>query len=299
MVSHVHETLRRLFYEKGGIDPDQVEIAFAMPVRRFYETLTCPALLFSLLEMRENVQRRTNEVSETRVGGNRAVRRLAPRRLDLSYIVTASATVPDDEYTLLTRAATVLMRYEEVPDDVLHPDVRQLNVPVRGRVAAPGDEQGARPLELWGTLGGIEPRAALLYTLTIPLDLDVELEAPLVLTRQVQAFPGLALPPRPERGAAEKGSQSEVGRTGTLPRFAVGGRLTDESGNALSGAVVRVASRALPDVTADADGRWVLPGLHAGRHELIVASPQGAGLAPRRVEIVVPSDNYDFSLSAR
>ena len=100
----------------------------------------------------------------------RILRHKAPIRIDCSYLITAwsSATNPiEDEHRLLGEVMKVLLRYRQLPDDVLQGELVGLLPPVRARVVRQGYLQSLG--EFWQAMGG-KPKASLHYTLTVSAD---------------------------------------------------------------------------------------------------------------------------------
>lgn len=285
MLPDVHTALRRLLYEQGGMDPRVVDIAFEPPTRRLLDTLTRPTIVFVLYEIEERTELRNNAPQITR-GEISATRRMPPRRMDLRYLVTAVASEPDDEYALMSRLMLTLLKFDRWPEEALPDAIRLLDVPVTGRLLPPGE--GVRPLEVWNTLTSADPRSSLLYAVTAPVDLDIALTAPLVLTRSIRVLPGQAASDSPvarDQGA-ETSWRQEAGET---LRLAIGGRVGDAGGAAIAGAWVRVVDQGIEPVITDSEGRFRLSGLVAGRVRLRVEPPQGK---EREFTLTAPSPDY-------
>jgi len=165
MLTSIHRAIAEMLHTgKAAIVPDEAQLLFRPPERGWPVGLDQPALLFYLLELRENCERR-EPVPQTTRGSERAVRRVAPRQFDLRHLVCAFAADPVTEYDLLWRALALLQRHAA--------DVECLRL--SGELALPvrlDDPGELRVFDLWAGLG-VAPRPALLYTVTAPLDLQL------------------------------------------------------------------------------------------------------------------------------
>lgn len=266
MLPDIHTTLQRLIHERGQIDPAEVDVRFEAPTKEWVERLTRPTVSCFLHDLSENTTLRQHSFQTTMVNG-RAERRLAPRRIDARYLVSAHASEPEDEHRLLWRVLATLMRYPELPPDLLPAALRTPEIPVAARIVEP--EGGARPLDLWNALG-TPPHPSLNYILTVPLDLDLATEAPLVMS-SVLRF--------------QRDAQEEV-----LVRIA--GVVRDREGLPVEGATIAREGSANGAVT-DKEGRFALSNVPRGPLRLFIAR---AGSDPQRVESVVPAGRYEFVL---
>ena len=158
----------------------------------------------------------------------------------------------------------------------------QLEPPVRAGLAALlpepqlvakvcKDGEAPRALDVWGALN-MPPRPALLYVVTAPVDLDITIEAPLVLTRTLRTRP-----------PAAKADES----------WSVGGVVRDAAGQPQPDLVVSVKGRAAKGSRTNGAGQYVLGNLQPGELELLVTR-EGDVLKVARID--VPSDSYDIAL---
>ena len=184
MLADISQTLRDLIYSRAKLESSDVDISFEAPTKEWVNSRTKPAISFFLHDLEENtdLRRTAMELMPVRsVGGNSVgVRRAPPRRFNLHYMVSAISTVVEDEHHLLWRVMSALLKNPTLPEDVVPESVKRLEVDLLGRVSQPDD--GPRPIDLWNSLE-TAPRPALLYVLTVPVDLEAEFTAPLVLTR--------------------------------------------------------------------------------------------------------------------
>lgn len=270
MLPEVHDMLRRLMHERGGIDPAEVEVRFDAPTRELADRLIRPALSFFLIEALENTDLRQGGSLPARSTANgTASRRLPPRRIDLRYVVSAITTDAEDEHRLLWRALATLLRWQQLPSDLLPEGVRPPETPIIARVAQPDDAAGTA--EIWSGLG-VPPRMAFPYILTVPLDLEITFSAPLVLTRTTRFL-------RPAGGAPDTFQT-------------IGGYVRDSVGQPVGGITLVVEGSATTSVSGP-DGTWRLPNVMDGATRLQVSLPDGQ---TRLVKIEVPSASYDITL---
>jgi hypothetical protein len=264
MLPEIHAALRTLLYERGRIDPAEVDIRFEAPTRELQERLTRPTLSLFLLGVTENTDLRQNAPPPRRVNGH-SERRLAPLRIDLSYLVSALTVDIEDEQRLLWRALETLMRHPRLPEELLPEALRDLDPPLTARVAQP--EQRVAAFEVWGQLDA-QPRASFAYTLAVPLDLEIAISAPLVLTRTVRYLrAGDDMP--------------------NVVRHHIGGVVRDKTGAPVPDATVTLDGSAQVTQT-DARGEFRLADVPEGAVKLRVT----ANGRERTVELDVPGAGY-------
>ena len=275
MLTALHESLRTLLRQQGGISAEDVNIEFEIPSRSWVGTLTKPTINFFLHDLEENANlRKTNFEQVSARGSATSITKAPPRRLNLRYQVTVFSGEVRDQHELLWRITAVLMRHHELPVELLPPVIRKLELPVSARVSQP--EDGPRGNDLWNGLE-LPPRPSLLYLLTVPLDLDVTLQSPLVLTRSLQLR------------SSEEGAPGSAGQSVTI-----GGVIRGADGKPLSGVSVWRENSSAAGSLTDEDGRYVLSNVPEGLLLLRLAAP---GNAPTRHSVNVPSGKYDLELS--
>ena len=108
-------------------------------------------------DLQENIDLRQSDFERTRNNG-RAERRLAPRRFDLRYMVSALTTEIEDEHELLWRVLLTSIQHQQFPQDLLSVELRLLEPSLITRVSQ-GDEN-QHLSSLWTALG-IPPHPAL------------------------------------------------------------------------------------------------------------------------------------------
>jgi hypothetical protein len=172
------QVLTAILHESGRDIPASVAIAFELPTRQWVGSLSRPTVNFFLYDLQENTELRQPNPQARRARGEMA-HRMPPRRFDLRYLVAAFCSVAADEQLLLWRMLAVLLKHPELPVEALADEPRGLEAPIPTRIGRPDD--APRALELWNALD-LPPRPALFYTVTAPLNLEVEFSAPLVLS---------------------------------------------------------------------------------------------------------------------
>lgn len=270
MLPEVHDALRRVIYQQGRISPLEVDVEFEAPTRAWIDRLIRPTVSFFLFEVLENTEMRTGGYQVQR-GHPQAIRRLPPRRVDLQYMVSALTTDIGDEHRLLWRVLAALLRTSELPPELIGEGLASLETPITSRVAQP--DQAPRMLDIWSALNA-DPRPALHYVVTVPLDLEVALEVPLVLTRTIRYH-----------------RIDEGGLLATL--VSIGGVVRGAGGEPLPGILVTREGSAGEGSRTDEFGRFRLPNVPAGSVTLRATRPDGTS---RTRELDVPTDSYDISL---
>ncbi len=270
MLPELHESLRRLIYERGRISPLDVDIHFEAPRRDWVDRLMRPAINLYLFDIQENVGKRSTAM-EARVVNGRAVRHMAPRQIDLRYMVSALTSEITDEHLLLWRTLSVLMKYRELPDDILPEALRGASPTIKTQVAQP--DEAIQMAQIWGGLNA-DARPALCYVVTAPLDLDVSLEVPLVLTRTVR-YTRL-----PDATAADADTQ-------------IGGTVRNRAGALVAGVTIRARGSAAADSVSDEQGQFVIRHVASGPLTLDVATLDGAR---QSVTLNVPAESYDIEI---
>ncbi len=268
MLVAAQETITQLLYAQGKIDPREVEISFDAPTKEWIGQRMRPAIDLFLFDVRENTDLRQTSFQSTRVNG-RAERRLPPRRVDARFMVSTHATDAADAHRLLWRALVTLMQFPELPPDLLADDLRHLDIPLTTRVAQADD--AARMTDLWGGMG-VEAHPAFCYVVTVPVDLEQAISAPLVLTRTMRFGRGLD-------GIAEEAHTH------------IGGVVRTQSGTPLTGVRVAVTDSAAEAAVTNADGEFRLFNVPSGEVPLRVVLPDGS---EQTATVTVPSTSYDI-----
>jgi Pvc16 N-terminal domain/Carboxypeptidase regulatory-like domain len=273
VLSDLHTALKQLVLDRGQVANSGVDVHFASPTREWVNSLTRPAINFFLFDVQENTDLRRSSF-QTQRGETRAVHRMPPRRFDLRYMVSALATLVEDEHLLIWRMLVTLLKYPELPRDVMPPGLVSYEPTLSGRMLKA--EESPRSWDLWAAFDG-PPRPSLLYALTVPVELGLFSDVPLVLTRTV----------RYTRGTADAVITPEI-------QFQIGGTVRDRQSRPVPGVAVEVEGSADDPSVTDGLGRFTLHNLRSGAVALRVTS--GDAQPSRVVTFDVPSDRYDIVL---
>lgn len=279
MIGDLNETLKQLLIERIPLDAREVEIAFDPPNHDWTSAVSKPTINCYLYHVQENRQLRNTDW-ERRPGNGRSetLRKRLPYRIDLHYLITVWATAVDDEHRLLWRILAALMRYQELPPESLKGELAGTEWPIPLQVAQP-EGMLKNPSDFWSTFENFM-KPAVNTMITLPLDPDLEVRAPLVLTRRLQVVPTLDLPPPPD--AAPLGEEIS---------YSLGGFVLAQPGDltGLPGLPVVLVERGQTQLT-DAAGRFRFDRLGPGAYTL-EARQDGRTV---RQEVTVPSANYDL-----
>lgn len=281
MLSEIHNSLQSLLYEQGPIDRHEVDICFEAPTRNWINSLTRPTINLFLFDLQENTELRQTNFPTTR-SNDHVVRRMPPRRFDLRYMVSALATVIEDEHLLLWHTLRTLLKYSELPLDVLPQSLRSLELPFMTRVVK--GEEGPRLLDIWSAFEA-PPHPALLYVVTAPVDLDVPIEAPLIFTRTAgyNRVPSGYTKPEIDRARREFDRKS----------IRIGGVVRTKKGTPLTGAKVTIEGSAGEGSVTDSKGQFVLD-VRDGTSGTVTLRVTHAGSTLKLETFEIPSDSYEI-----
>jgi hypothetical protein len=272
MLLALHNTLRQLIYERGNISPREVDITFEAPTHERIDKLIRPTINVFLFDLQENTDLRQSDFERTRSNG-RAERRPPLRRFDLRYMVSALTTDIEDEHQLLWRVLLTLIRHPQIPQELLPEELRVLEPPLTTR-ASQADE-GQRLSGLWTALS-VPPHPALYYVVTVPVDMNLVIEAPLVLTRTARYMGRQANEIPPEIG------------------IQIGGVVRSEEGEPLANVKVALEGRAALGSETNEEGRFVLGGVPSGTVKLRISRADGA---QKIVTVEVPQPRLEAASS--
>lgn len=178
MLHDLDETLENLIRKEGQIPKGDIDISFEQPTGEWSARLNRPTLSCWCFDLRENVKLRGTERQVTR-NGLRATTSFPPRRIDLSYLVTAWARKIEDEHQLLWRALAVLKRFPLIPLEetmgMLRSQTRDIPLFV-----ADMSNNAINLVDLWSVMDN-EMRLGFLVVATVELDVEMGFEGPLVL----------------------------------------------------------------------------------------------------------------------
>ena len=167
---------------------DQITVSFAAPDDQF--SVKPPAVDLFLYDVRENLELRSNDEVVERQTDWTSIRYRPPVRVDASYLITAwpgggsgQSDASEDEHMLLSAVMRVLLRFPKLPRELLNGSLARQDWPLPVSTLQPGRLQSLG--EFWQALGG-KPKAALNYTVTLPVDVSEPETQPLVIDREIR-----------------------------------------------------------------------------------------------------------------
>jgi len=193
MLQDLDKTLEKLFIQQGKLNSSDIEISFEQPTREWSGRLNRPTLNCFCFDMRENLKLRNMEMTTTPINGNRGRTSMPPRRMDLSYLVTAWARKIEDEHQLLWRALGAIKGIPNLQPEDCEGSMRYQNLPIPLLVADPSG-MGINLVDLWSVMDN-QMRLGFTVVATVELDTQMGFEGPLVL----EAFVRVGEANRPER----------------------------------------------------------------------------------------------------
>jgi hypothetical protein len=272
MLNAINQAFASLLRDRGLIDPLDVDVRFDMPSEEWVESLTRPTVNAFLFELHENTEKR-DAAPMMAINGRRAERRMAPRRIDLLYMVSVLTADIEDENELLWRVLATLMKHQQFPPEVLPDALRTVTPPLVARIAS--KEEGRNTIDIWSALG-TQPRPTICYIVTAPMDLALAIESPLVLTRMARYR---RMGERVDEPSRDVGIQ-------------IGGFVTTPAGDPVANVLVSPNGVEKGSMTG-ANGQYVLRGVPAGPLQLTVKKN---GQEQKTVEVHVPAVSYDIVL---
>ncbi|MGE0598874.1 MAG: Pvc16 family protein [Dehalococcoidia bacterium] len=271
MFNDVDDTLKQFFTAEIPIAGGEMDVSFERPTREWSGRLSRPTLNLFLYDIRERTGFRDDTPEMKYEAGGRFRRQRPPRRIDLSYMVTAWAREADDEHRILSRTLAAMFRAGEIDPRFFQGELVNSDYPLLARIV-PSDHV-AKPADMWGVLDN-ELRTSLVWVVTAPLDAFTPSEGPLVRTRELRV-----------------GDASQDWRE-TFVQIAGTARKKGSPNEALPGVRVSVEGTALRAVTGP-DGRFSFPGIAPGEHVIRYESEDGSTGSQA---ISVPGADYDIEL---
>lgn len=266
MLLALHRSLQRLIYEYGKVDPREVAISFEMPTREHIDRLTQPTLCLFLHSIQENLDARQSSVESSSGSYGHAVQRWHFRPFYLHYLVTALTTNGEDAYQLLWRTLETLVRYPQIPSELLDEELAQVMPPPNGNV--PQDTEVENLSGIWSSLS-LPPYPSFSYVVTVPIRMAVIEEAPLVL-----------------RSTMRYGNMWAM-RDATEVSRSIGGVVQNREGVPLAGVKITLAGSTM-EYRTNTEGQFVVSHVPAGPVQLFVAWENAE---PQAVSIGGPDNN--------
>jgi hypothetical protein len=280
MFQDLDDTLQRLLSDPvmaaSFNDLLNAEVSFETPDRNYAPSQA--TLNLFLYEVKENRELRDNTLTTTNDPTDGFRLRRPPIRLDCAYLATTwsmhnGAARVAEEHTLLGQAMRWLSRFSVIPGVYLQGSLVNQAYPPPIHVAQADPNRDAA--DFW-TAMGIAPRTAFYLLATITMDLDIEVEIPLVTTTIARY---------------RQGTDSAAGEE----LININGFVFDAAGTPVSGADVSLA----PDgkaVRTDGSGRYSFFRLRRGVPYVLTAGKPGLGQAARNVEVPSLTGEYDVRL---
>jgi hypothetical protein len=272
VINDLDETIKYLLTKEVPLEPSAVDISFEAPDREWTTRISKPTVNIYLYDLRENHELRSYEWTVEHNHNNTATKKKAPPRVDLSYLVTVWAKHIIDEHRLLASILAALIRHTVLPDQMLQGVLKDIAYPIHASTAQP-DGLLKNPADLWTALDNLL-KPSINYVVTLPLELDIALTAPIVVTKTIEV--------------------KEVGKEGAEQLVQIGG-IVHSKGQLEAGianARVIVKEVRMTAIT-DSNGRYSFPKVARGNYTLQVLV---ANKPAKETRLVVPSDNYNLEL---
>jgi hypothetical protein len=273
MIQDVDESLRALV-RRDALRGSDVEVAFDAPTRDWAARRNAPVVDLYLYDIREDQHRR--EVVWQRVHDESGVvlrREPPPRRLRLSYLITAWTQRPEDEHRLLSALLSCFLSHDIVPPDLVTGSFLGSRIPVHLHVAQPPPQDRSLS-DVWSALGGeLKP------------SLDLVVVAPFTVMRAEEAGPPVREVPRLSLADAtedgEDGEEAAGARAGGRGRR---GRATaGEAGAEPTPAEKAAGDTGRTPLEAAAESTAYVPGTLPGEVAQDVAIQPGGKGRPGRI----------------
>jgi hypothetical protein len=206
MIDEVDESLRALIRQQA-LNGSDVDVSFEAPTKEWASRRNKPTVDVYLYDVREDVARRSIQYEEVRDEDGRVVsRQPPPRRIKLSYLVTAWTKRPEDEHRLLSAILRLFLRYDSVPREVLAGSLAEQPFALLVGIAWPPGEDRSLT-DVWSALGGeLKP------------SLDLVIVAPLETGREEGVGPPVLEVPRLDLGVERVPGKGNGKRTVPEPQ---------------------------------------------------------------------------------
>lgn len=271
MISDLDETIRQLLIRKGGLDPTEIDIVFEMPDREWSGSISKPTINIYLYDMHENRELRDNRWAVAHHNGM-VTRAKRPLRVDISYLVTVWTNDAADQHRLLGHILTVLLRFPELPRDILHGTLAEMDKAIPTWTAQP-DGVLRNSADFWSALDN-QLKPSINYVVTLPIDIAVAETAPEITARTFKFT-----------GKEEQVPEETILISGVVHRKGDPDDVIPE---------VRVIARELQrTATTNEEGIYAFRRMRPGAHTFEVVVP---GEKTREVSVTIPSARYDIEI---
>lgn len=193
MLHDFDKTLEKLLISEGKLDSNEIDVSFEQPTSDWSSRLSRPTLNCWCFDLRENIKLRQPDRGYGGQPNGNAIRIVSPpRRVDVSYLVTAWARKVEDEHLLLWRALATLKRVTSIEPSQCEGSLRYSEFSIPVTVA----DMSANPVnlvDLWSVMDN-QMRLGFIMTATLDLDLQLSLDVPLVLEATIKVGDATHLP---------------------------------------------------------------------------------------------------------
>ena len=270
MIDDLDDALRDLLVREMPIKNNEIDIAFGQPNKEWSSRLSRPTLNLYLHDLRENpAMRRDQNFSELERRPDSVVQRRPPHRIALHYLVTAWATAPEDEHRMLARALLALLRFQELPEDILPEGLQDQPSPIPLKVAQADVLE--KPSDIWSVLDN-QQRPGITFSATLAFNPYAPIVKPVTRTAEFKF------------GQSEDMAGTDHGFMG------ISGKVLSKK--PLTKVRVLVLEQGMY-AEVQPDGRFGIRNLQPGNYTLEVSAE---GLKPKKHKIKVPAPNYDVDV---
>jgi hypothetical protein len=186
MIKSLDETIKKLILEKGRFSLTDVDLRFDQPTRDWAAGLTKPAINCYLYDIRENKGLRNREWLVDQQPNGQARKKIAPLRMDLTYLVTAWTNEVEDEHGILWRVLVALSCAPVLPQEMLKGELVHQPFPIPTQTAQVS-EMMQNLSDLWNVMEN-ELKPAINYTVTLAVDREYVFSGPLVFTKRIDVY---------------------------------------------------------------------------------------------------------------
>ncbi len=252
MIDELDEALRQLILDRGRFDENTVAISFEQPTGDWAAGLTRPTINCYLYDIRENLELRSAEWLVEQDDQGHASRRLAPKRYDLSYLITVwTQNQVADEHAIFWRVLGALGPLGQFPEEYLSDGLKAQRYPIKARAAQPTRAIQNLP-DLWSVMEN-PLRPSINYVVTLAIEHDIAFTSTLVVSKRVDIVSKTDPAQPPER----------------LLQFGGIVYREDDERQHVSGARITMLTTGRSTVS-DAHGRYSFANVPAGEHHLRV-----------------------------
>lgn len=270
MINDLDDAIKQLLVKNGGLDSTEIDISFEMPDREWSSSISKPTVNVYLYDIHENRDLRNNDWSITQ-DGDVFTKRVPPARIDLSYLITIWTNDMADQHRLLGHLLGVLLRYHELPEEILNGSLKGLEWPLR-TFTAQSDGVLRNTADFWTALDN-QLKPSINYVVTIPVDIDIAVTATEVKTK-IFRFGGNG--EQPEEQVQISGVIHRKGKPDVV----------------IPGATVLIKELQMT-ATADEQGTYVFRKLGLGSYTFRISAP---GEKQRQIPVKVPSPSYNLDI---